>query len=200
MKPVSPYRNVEQYTRISIEPYQMNSDIRNYMKINLKKKVEKKCNKNGYVDEVYRIINSSDGELLPDNFLGNAIYNISYHCRLCLPIENSIIISQVKLINQELIATINGPIMTFIPKDKVDSTYWDITNNFTHKNKKDIKLKIGDYVLIQILNKRINQNDVQIKTIGKLLDLAEDKDIKEFFGQINEEQIDNTREDNNFII
>ena len=38
MKPVSPYRNVEQYTRISIEPYQMNSDIRNYMKINLKKK------------------------------------------------------------------------------------------------------------------------------------------------------------------
>jgi DNA-directed RNA polymerase subunit E'/Rpb7 len=200
MKPVSPYRNVEQYTRISIEPYQMNSDIRNYMKINLKKKVEKKCNKNGYVDEVYRIINTSDGELLADNFLGNAIYNISYHCRLCLPIENSIIISQVKLINQELIATINGPIMTFIPKDKVDSTYWDITNNFTHKIKKDIKLKIGDYVLIQIINKRINQNDVQIKTIGKLLDLAEEKDIKEYFGHINEDQLDNTQEDNNFVI
>ena len=95
-----------------------------------------------------------------------------------------------------MIATINGPIMTFIPKDKVDTTFWDITNNFSHNIKKDIKLKIGDYVLIQILNKRINQNDVQIKTIGKLLDLAEDKDIQEFFGQINEEQQDN----NNFII
>jgi DNA-directed RNA polymerase subunit E'/Rpb7 len=198
MKPITPYKNVEQYTRIIIEPYQMNSDIRNYMKINLKKKVEKKCNKNGYVDEVYRIISNSDGELAPDNLSGNAIYNISYHCRLCLPIENTIIIGQVKLINQELVATVNGPIMTFIPKDNVDNNYWDVSDNYSHKQIKNTKLKVGDYVLIQILNKRINQNDVQIKTIGKLLDFAEEKDIKEYFGY-KDENIENNNE-SNFII
>ena len=39
MKLVSPYRNIKQHTRISIEPYHMNSDIKNNMKIILKKKV-----------------------------------------------------------------------------------------------------------------------------------------------------------------
>jgi len=42
MKLTSPYRNIKQNTNISIEPYYMNSDIRNNMKIVLKKKVEKK--------------------------------------------------------------------------------------------------------------------------------------------------------------
>ena len=48
-KIVSPYRNIKQYTRISIEPFNMNSDIKNNMKIILKKKIEKKCNKNVYI-------------------------------------------------------------------------------------------------------------------------------------------------------
>ena len=55
-KLVSPYKNIKQYTRISLEPYHMNSDIRNNMKLTLKKKVEKKCNKNGFIDEVYKIL------------------------------------------------------------------------------------------------------------------------------------------------
>ena len=39
MKLVSPYRNIKQYTRILLEAYHMNSDIRNNMKIVLKKKL-----------------------------------------------------------------------------------------------------------------------------------------------------------------
>ena len=199
MKPISPYKNVEQNTKISIEPYQMNSDIKNHMKINLKKKVEKKCNNNGYVDEVYRIINSSDGELSADNLSGNAIFNISYHCRLCLPIEDTIIIGKVILINNELIVTTNGPIMTFIHKDNIDNNIWDINDNYSYKLKPNIKLKIGDYVLVQIINKRINKNDIQIKTIGKMLDIADEKYINEFFGY--NEIINNTENnESNFII
>ena len=35
---VSPYKNIKQHTRIKLDPYHMNSDIRNNMKIVLKKK------------------------------------------------------------------------------------------------------------------------------------------------------------------
>ena len=42
MKLTSPYKKYIQNTNISLEPYYMNSDIRNNMKIILKKKVEKK--------------------------------------------------------------------------------------------------------------------------------------------------------------
>jgi DNA-directed RNA polymerase subunit E'/Rpb7 len=197
MNIISPYKNVEQYTRIIIEPHQMNSDIRNHMKYNLKKKVEKKCNKNGYVDEIYRITYYSDGFMIPENLSGNAIYNITYHCKLCIPIENSIIIGQIKVINQELVVAINGPIMIFIPRENIDPLYWNNNiDNFTHKEKTNIKLNIGDYVCIQIINKRINQYDTQIKTIGRLLDIPTTKQIEQFYGS----KIDEVNEINdNFI-
>lgn len=203
MKPISPYKNVEQYTQILLEPYQMNSDIRIHLKANLKKKVEKKCNKNGYVDEVYKILEYGDGIMKPENLSGNVLYNIKYHCKLCLPIENSIIISQVKVINQDLVITINGPIMNFIPRDNIDTSVWDILENFKHKNKENEKLKIGDYVLVQILNKRINSRDTQIKTICKLLDFASENQVKDYFINNNDEFINvNTNEEDqtNFII
>ena len=202
MKPISPYKNIEQYTRIMLEPYQLNSDIRNQLKINLKKKVEKKCNKNGFVDEVYKIISYGDGIMRPENLSGNILYNIKYHCRLCLPIENSIIIGQVKVINIELVVVINGPIITFIPRENIDTTIWDVLDNFRNK-KNNKRLNVGDYVLVQIVNKRINSGDTQIKTMGLLLDFAQEAHIKEYYETGKDEltSVDtNQQDESNFII
>jgi hypothetical protein len=85
--------------------------------------------------------------------------------------------------------------MTFIPRDNVDSTIWDIIDNYQHKHKKDVKLKVGDFVKIQIVNKRINKNDLQIKTIGKLLDLASEDEVNKYFNS-NE----SNNQESNFII
>jgi DNA-directed RNA polymerase subunit E'/Rpb7 len=182
MSLVSPYKNIEQHTKILIEPHQMNSDIRNHLKFNLKKKVEKKCNNNGYVHEIYKINTYSDGMMIPEYLSGSAIYNVTYHCKICIPIEKSIIIGQVKVINQELVVAINGPIIIFIPKDNIDSTIWNISDNFSYNKDPNKKLLIGNFVCIQVLNKRINRNDTQIKMIGKLLDIASEKDVEKFYG------------------
>ena len=196
MNLISPYKNVEQYTRVVIEPHQMNSDIRTHLKFNLKKKIEKKCNKNGFVEEVYRVTKDSDGIMIPENLSGNAIYDISYHCKLCIPIEDSIIIGQVKVINQELVVAINGPIMMFIPKDNIDTTYWNHLDNFSHVEQKNTKLEIGNFVCVRILNKRINKGDTQIKTIGKLLNLATELEVNTFFGS---KIIDENNEESNYL-
>ena len=72
-------------------------------------------------------------------------------------------------------------------------------DNFTHKDK-NIKLNIGDYVCIQIINKRINQYDTQIKTIGKLLELPTTKQVEKYFGTIIDESGNiSTGQDSNFI-
>jgi DNA-directed RNA polymerase subunit E'/Rpb7 len=212
MNLVSPYRNIKQYTRISIEPYHMNSDIILNIKIILKKKKEKKCNKNGFIDEVYRILEYSDGMMPPENLNGCVIYNITYHCKICIPVENTIIIGQVKVINQELIIANNGPIMIFIPKENVDSNYWDIIDGYKNKNN-DKKLVTEDYVKIQITDKRINQNDNQIKSIGKLIEFASVDEVTKYFGsKINKyndpdvsglqdsDTIENNDTESNFII
>ena len=196
MNIVSPYKDIEQFTKIKIQPSQINSDIRNNMKMNLKKKVEKKSNKNGFIDEVYKIISYEDGIMPPENLSGNIIFNIKYHCRLCLPVEDSIIIGNIKTINQELIIATNGPIFIFIPKENIDTNTWDL-ENFTNKKNKN-KLELNSFVKIKILNKRINQNDYQIKSIGYLLDFATTEEVKKYYGNIIEEEDDD--EESNFII
>ena len=176
-----PYKNIKQHTKIKLEPYHMNSDIRNWMKLVLKKKVEKKCNKNGFIDEVFKILEFSDGILIPENLDGSAIYNIAYHCRICIPIENTIIIGTVKMVNPDLIVAINGPMLIFIPKNNVDINIWDIPENYNHK-KTNKKLLIGDFIKIQITNKRINQGDSQIKIMGNLQDFATNEEVEKYYG------------------
>ena len=203
----SPYKDVYQYTKIKVEPHQMNSDIRNNMKLILKKKVEKKCNKNGYIDNVYRIVKYSDGILIPENLSACAIFDIMYHCRLCLPIENTELIAQIKIINLDVIIATNGPILIFIEKNEIDKNNWEITDNIYNKKNKE-KLKLNDFVKILTLDKRINNGDNQIKSMGKLIDFAKKKEINKYFGSIvhDDDKIDNNNNNvcsenkSNFII
>ena len=203
-KIVSPYKNIKQHTRISLEPYHMNSDIRNNMKLVLKKKIEKKCNKNGYIDEVYKILEFSDGIMIPENLNGSAIYNIAYHCRLCIPVENSLIIAYIKMISTDLIVAINGPLFIFIPKNYIDTNIWDIPDGYVNK-KTQKKLAVGTYTKIQIIDKRINQGDTQIKIMGKLLDFATDEEVDKYYGSKiikneNTDLVTTETDESNFII
>ena len=200
---VSPYKDVTQYTKIQIKPHMMNSDIQNIMKLVLRKKVEKRCNKNGFIDEVHRIEEYKPEDMRPENLSGAVNFDISYHCRLCIPIENTLIIAQVKAINQELILAQNGPVMIFIPKDNVDQSIWDVTDKFMNLKDKT-NLKVNNYIKVEVVNKRINQGDHQIKIIGQLLDLATKDEIEQFYGSIITSDLEETEEEDeqesNFII
>ena len=186
-----PYKNIKQYTRITISPKELNSDIKNNIKSLLKNNLENICNKNGFITKIYRIIDYSDGLLIPETLNGNIMYNITYLCNICIPIDNTNIIAQVKIINQELIIAINGPIMIFIPKENVDINVWNITDGYINKKNKK-KLAPFDYILIEILDKRININEKQIKAIGKLLDYVTEEQVNKYY------KIE-TLEENNFI-
>jgi len=180
MKLTTSYIYVAEEDIIQIKPYHMNSDILNNMLKILKNKVEKKCNKNGYVELVYKILSYSDGEMPPENLNGAANYVLKYDCKLYMPVENSILIGLIRIINQDLIIAINGPILMFILKINVDPTIWNILENYENIITKK-KLSIGDYVKIHIIDKRINKNDVQIKVLGKLLDYATPEEVETFF-------------------
>ena len=88
----NPYYDIEQYERVMLKPEQMNSDILLNLKINLREKVEKKCNNNGYIDYIYKILKYGEGLMTAENLSGSAIYPVSYHCRIYAPLENSKII------------------------------------------------------------------------------------------------------------
>lgn len=188
---VSPYKNTKQNTSISVEPYHLNSDIRNNMFNILKKKVEKKCNIYGYVDEVFRILEYGHGVMIPENLSGNVIYNLDYHCRLCLPIVNSTIITQIKIIRPEVIVCTNGPIMCFVTKDNIDSTIWANHDGYTNKETKE-KLTNNMFVKLKILNIQINQGDNIIKTMGYILDIPTSDEVTKYYGPIIAENNENS--------
>lgn len=186
---VSPYKNITQYSKIQIKPHQLNSDIKNYMKLELRKKVEKKCNKVGFIDEVYRIENYYESDMKPENLSGCCTFDVAFHCKICIPIVDTIIIAQIKAINQVLVLANNGPIMIFIPKENINETIWDSYDNFQHRKTKE-QLKVNSYVKIEVVRSRINQLDYQIKVIGKLLDFADENEIKNYYGAIVEDTIE----------
>ena len=177
---ITSYRNTSQKEKIQIKPYNINPNIKHTMLTVLKQKVEKKCNKNGYIDTVYKITNDSEGHIPIENLNGCINYEITFDCKIYIPEENSNIIGLIKIINQDLIIAINGPILIFIIKTNVDATIWNISDNYQNKNTKK-KLAIGDHVIINIVNKKINENDTQIKVLGKLLDYATPEEINIFF-------------------
>lgn len=184
MQLTTAYKYIVETDIIQIKPYHMNSDIINNMLKILKNKVEKKCNENGYIETAYKIISYSDGEMAPENLNGSANYQLTYDCKIYMPIEDSILIGLVRIINQDLIIAINGPILIFILKNNIDTTIWNILNNYENINTKQ-KLAVGDHIKIHILDKRVNKNDVQIKVLGEMLDYATLEEIETYF--INKE-------------
>jgi len=196
-----PYRSINQYTRIQIQPHMMNSDIENNMDIVLKKKVEGKCNRYGFIERVYQIEKYEENIMIPENLSGSASYNITYHCMICIPIENTILVSLVKAVNPELIIASNGPIIIFIPKTNINSHIWNISNEFTHKKNNTI-LKANDYVKILIDKTKINQGDIQIKCIGRLLEYASEDDVNKYYGSVkkSDDTSESTKSESNFIL
>ena len=53
-----------------------------------------------------------------------------------MPMEHTIIIGQIQVINQLLILAKNGPIYIFIPRENVDESVFDVTNDFMHLKSK----------------------------------------------------------------
>lgn len=195
-KLISPYKNLIQFSKIQLQPYHLNSDIELNMETILKENVENKCNKYGYIDKVYKIQSYEEGLLKKENLSGTVDFNITYECKMCFPIENTIIIAKLIAINQELVMASNGAIIIFIPKNNIDKNIWDIGNTFINKLT-DKELKKNDLVKILINKIKINQNDKQIKCIGILLDEPNEKEVKDFYFQKDENTLS---EDNNFII
>lgn len=175
-----PYYDIEQKELILVKPEQMNSDILLNMKINLKEKIEGKCNKYGYVDKVYKILEYSNGLLTAENLSGGAVYNVKYHCRMFSPLENTSVIGEIILLNPELIIVMNGPIRIFIPRESINTETIDLNRNFMVKKEKKV-LELNQKVIVTIKHKKINPKDKNIKCIGYLFDVASEKQIKEYY-------------------
>ena len=178
----SPYFNFELCTHVLLEPRQLNNNLYINLKENLKKKVENKCVKYGYITNIYKINEYNEGILEPENFSGDVKYAVKYTARLCNPIENTSIICKVENINKILVKAVNGPIIMIIKKNDINTTIFK-TNNKGEIKYKDNLLKINDYIIVNVIAKKLNYNDIRICTIGFLDRIPTQKEIDKYFEQ-----------------
>jgi DNA-directed RNA polymerase subunit E'/Rpb7 len=184
MQSTNLYINTILEADILLQPNQMDNNIYSHLKSNLTDLVEGSCFRNyGYVSKIYEILEYSDGHLIPENINAAAQFNIKFSCKLCRPIKQTVIVAQIVRMNKKLLNCKNGPVSLIVdilnlnPKFRLDQSSGNLT--YMSDNKQATEVKIGDYILINVLNTRFNDKDKIIMGIGEILDIANSNQIKQ---------------------
>lgn len=199
MEIVKPFFDTELSGNIELELNQLNPlNIRISLKTNTKKRYLKKCNSNGYVDEIYNVsldnnlssLNTGNGVISAENLSGKPKFNVIYSCRLYLPVIGSYILAQISKINQALILSHHNSISILILTQDINTNNFIINDkNELNDKKTNLKLNINSHVVIRILNRTFGLNDTDIKVMGYLESLATTEEIKNgYFHQIEEKE------------
>jgi DNA-directed RNA polymerase subunit E'/Rpb7 len=192
---VNPYKNTIFYTRVKLLPYQMNNELYINLKNNLVKKVEKRCNKYGYVNKVYKILSYGDGIMNTEDFSGSAIFDIKYSANTCIPIENTNIIVKIEKMNNMAILAKNGAIKVVLKYDKISDKFKVVQGVILYKNK---KIDNGDYLTVTVLAKRFYNKDNFISVYGYIDDVPTEEQVKNFFEPSNED-LEVVQEENKMV-
>lgn len=176
----SPYINTTLISPVMLLPTQMDNKLYLHLKSNLNNKLLNKCYQNyGYIMKIYKIEETSDGVIEPEDSSCSAKMIVKFSCKLCLPAKNRDIICKLDRLNKTLISAVNGPIKVIITPDKInkDNFFTDSERNVRIKNNSSI-LNANTYVRILVLSSTFSNFDTNIISIGYLQDIASDEEIK----------------------
>lgn len=183
---LNPFTNQIIYTRVLVPCNKLNTDIYLNIKNLLKQNYEGKCIKYGYISKIFKILDYSDNTIDINNLDCSVYYKIKYSARLCSPIENTIIIARITIMNKQFFVAENGPITNMIKYSSIDFSNFklDDSNNIIIK-KDNKKLSVGMYIKILIQAKKMYNNDNKIGTLAYLVDIAKSKEVNEFYEKKN---------------
>jgi len=184
-----PYINTKLFTTVSLQPSQMDNKIYLNLKKNLEHSVKQKCYRDyGFIMDIYDITNYKNGVILAENLMTAALFDVSFSCRLCLPMKGMQIICQIYKVNKLLLTAVNGPIFVIVTKERINNKVFfnDSNNNFRFKtpDNKHHKLDSKQFVKLTIDTITFENGDKKIKVIGFLEDMATDKEIENFYKEL----------------
>jgi DNA-directed RNA polymerase subunit E'/Rpb7 len=191
---VNPFVIKKLATRVELYPHQMDSELYLNLKKNLKNSLEGKCNKFGFIHKIIRIEDYSDNIINPENFSGNAVYNIHYIANICIPLVRTVIVTCVDNFNKRLLLGKNGPIDAIIKITDMNPDVFTIKPDGTiWINSLSKALERGNYVKVIIDGKKFSPGDDKIGVMGKVIDIATEEEVNEYFtASIKEDADTNT--------
>ncbi|MEM0354095.1 MAG: hypothetical protein QXW79_00800 [Thermoplasmata archaeon] len=180
MAQINLYYQTQLETKVSLLPEQINQNMDDHLLENLKAKVEKKTIDVGIVMRVNRIVDYEYGMIDKSNFMGTVVYNVKYECLICSPMKNMEIICVLDNIIKGYLIGRNGPVIVAVEFDNIDTQKFEISGNTVIHTKTKRQIRKGDYLKVSIINANNNMGEPNIVTICKLINFAEDDEIKKF--------------------
>ena len=152
--------------KIKLKFSQVDSNLENIIKENIKMKIEGKCIIHGYVKtDSIKIIQYSCGELFSDYIL----FDVIIECLISQPFESMILKCKVISITKVGLKChiededSKNPYLIFVARD----------HNYSNENFS--KISINDYINVRVIGHRFELNDTFISVIAELV---EEDDIK----------------------
>ena len=155
-------------TNLFVNASQVNKNIDNVIKDNLKEQLEVLCYEDGYiVKDSVKIVNKSMGKIVVNDNVSSVSYSIRYKAEIISPSEGDIIESYVSNINKmgvvSYIKLSEGdssediPIVIMVPKDYFDSSIYNFDD-----------INVGQQLNVVVVGSRIKYRSEKIQIIAKL--------------------------------
>lgn len=191
---VNPYINTNLATQVLLKPNQLDNNIYINMKQNLKKYLEGKCNKYGFIQLIHKILDHKDGLMVPEDLTGSVLFNVKYSALICVPIENTNIICKLTKIENNLFTAQNGPILVVLKQSDINTNIFSNERGDVVLKNGNKKLMVNDYVVVYIRNKRYYSGDTTIIAMARLENIPTENEIEKFYypPKVNEDEFEAT--------
>ena len=155
-------------TNLFVNASQVNKNIDNVIKDNLKQQLEGLCYEDGYiVKDSVKIVKKSMGKIVVNDNVSSVSYSIKYKAKIISPSEGDVIESYVSNINKmgvvcfiklsEGDSSDESPIVIMVPKDYFDSSIYNFDD-----------INVGQKLNIVVVGSRIKYRNEKIQIIAKL--------------------------------
>ena len=171
----------ELYSLVELKPEQMTGNYYQYLKSNLKKKVENRCNDIGYIKNVIRLIEYTDNTINIENFSGNSVFKIKYSAEMIIPNVNDVVVLRVKMMGPQLIILTDGSMKFNCQVYKINPEIIIEENGIISNIKANKPLEIGDYFKVRMLRWKCVIGSPEFIIQGEIVDIASPEEIKTYY-------------------
>ena len=157
-------------TNLFVNASQVNKNIDNVIKDNLKEQLEGLCYEDGYiVKDSVKIINKSMGKIVVNDNVSSVSYSIKYKAKIISPSNGDIIESYVSNVNKMgVVAYIklsdgdsseDSPMVIMIPREYFEQSIYNFDD-----------INVGQKLNVVVVGSRIKYRSEKVQIIAKPLD------------------------------
>lgn len=176
-----PYCEKTLTTRVELEPYMMNHELRQNILARLREQKEGCCNRYAFVMHVTSLVDYSSAEIKPEDMRAHPLFDVSYNCVMVTPVTGETVVARVQRLNDSIICCENGPLQIIVQHDFVNRDLFDATGESIVHRMTGSRVEVGTMVRIKILAYKFLKYDTSIKVLGQLEGMATQEESDEGF-------------------